>query len=111
MSGAAAEYAGRVRHEPVAELQLAQLERLLAAHRAEPPGVRAHGCGEARMDAVADTVLHASAPEAGKGNQKQEPPSAMASTPMSPPMVFTNRLEMASPRPVPPNLRAWLESA
>ena len=48
---------------------------------------------------------------AGKTNQKIEPFSGPGSMPISPPMASTRRLEMASPSPEPPNLRAWLESA
>ena len=43
---------------------------------------------------------------AGTVNQKIEPFSGADSMPIWPPMVSTRRLEMASPRPDPPNLRA-----
>ena len=49
---------------------------------------------------------------AGTVNQKIDRRSpAPGSMPISPPMASTRRLEIARPRPEPPNLRAWLESA
>ncbi len=47
----------------------------------------------------------------GNRNQKVDPRPSVLSTPISPPMSSTSRLEMDNPRPVPPNRRAVEPSA